>query len=351
MANFSIKNVAIKGISACVPKNIESNINYPYLTCDEIEKFISATGVEQRRIAPPDVCASDLCHVAADKLLNDLQWDRNSIDVLVFVSQTPDYLLPTTSTILQDRLNLSTQCVCFDIPLGCSGYVYGLSVITAMMSASGLKRGLLLVGDTLSKLVSPTDKSTAPLFGDGGTATALEIGETESPMLFNLGTDGAGYKAIIIPDGGCRNLAKTASFISKTYEEGVERNDYQMALDGMEVFSFGITQAPKTVNSLLDGFNINKDAIDYFVFHQANMKMNKMIAKKLKLPEDKVPLSLKYFGNTSSATIPLTIVAQLHNSMRMEPQRMVLCGFGVGLSWGAVYLETNRILCPQLIEI
>lgn len=351
MASFSISNIAIKGISACVPKNTEHNIDYSWVTEEEIRKFMDATGVQHRRIVPDDVCTSDLCYAAADKLLNDLQWERSQVEILVFVSQTADYVLPVTSAILQDKLGLSKECVAFDVPLGCSGYIYGLSVIAGMMKATGLKKGLLLVGDTSSKLASKKDKSTAPLFGDAGTATALELSDDAAPLLFNLGTDGTGYEAIIVPHGNSRNKATAESLVYNKIDEGIERNSCQLVLEGMDVFSFGITQAPKTVNALLTHFNVDKDAVDHFVFHQANLMMNKMITKKLKLPDEKIPYSLEHFGNTSSATIPLTIVTELNKQVSEAPKKLIMCGFGVGLSWGTAYAELNRIVCPELIEI
>jgi len=351
MASFSIHNIAIRGIASCVPRNIEHNLKYSNLSLEEINKFIETTGVAQRHIVQNDTCTSDLCYEASEKLINELGWEKEKIEILVFVSQTSDYILPVTSAILQNRLGLSKECLAFDIPLGCSGYVYGLSVVASMMKATGLKKGLLLAGDTISKIVSSNDKSTSPLFGDAGSATALEIDDSAPPMLFNLGTDGSGSNAIIIPDGGARNPTTQESLKSSKVAEGIERNNCNLVLEGMDVFSFGISQAPKTVNGLIKAFNLDINSIDYFVFHQANMMMNKMIVKKLKIEEAKVPYSLKDFGNTSSATIPLTIVTELKEKLENKNCKLLLCGFGVGLSWGSVYVETNNLVCLPLIEI
>ena len=351
MAAFSVNDVAIKGISCSVPKNKELNVDLDILTQEEIQKFIEATGVEERRIAPKDLCTSDLCCKAAEKLITDLNWQKSEIEILVFVSQTADYILPVSAAILQDRLGLSTDCIAFDVPLGCSGYVYGISIIAGMMKASGLKKGLLLAGDTSSKLLSKTDKSTVPLFGDGGSATAFELDESAESLQFDLGTDGSGYKTIMINDGGSRNRINSDSLIYQTISPGIERNACQLILDGMDVFGFGISQAPKTVNKLIEKFEIDKDNINHFVFHQANLMMNKMIAKKLKLPAEKVPYSLKEFGNTSSTTIPLTIVTQLKDNLANTSQSLILCGFGVGLSWGTAKVKLDNIVISDLIEI
>ena len=341
MATVSIEGLSIQGISCCVPSNIEKNIDLSIISKEEIAKFIEATGVEERRIVDETTCTSDLCEKAANELIYELNWDKNSIEIIVFVSQTSDYLLPVTSTILQDRLQLSKDCIAFDIPLGCSGYVYGISVITGMMKSLGLKRGLLMAGDTSSKWVSKEDKSSYPLFGDAASVTAFEFDNQSGKILLDLGSDGSGYKSIIIPHGGSRNKVKGDSLKTKQIESGISRNDCQLVLDGMDVFSFGISQAPKTVNKLIDFFSINKDDIDFFVFHQANLMMNKMIAKKLKLSNEKVPYSLKKFGNTSSATIPLTIVTELKNQIKNSSKDLnfILCGFGVGLSWGTANIK------------
>lgn len=351
MAKFSIKGVGIKGISASVPLQMEDNIDYPHLSEEDRNKLIELTGIQQRRVAPEGMCTSDLCLAAAEKLLTELQWEKSDIEVLVFVSQTPDYILPVTATILQDKLGLPKSCIAFDVPLGCSGYVYGLSITAGMMKASGLTKGLLLCGDTITKYISDTDKSAKPLFGDAASATALEITDDSDVMYFDLGSDGAGYKTIVIPDGGTRNPVTKESLEIKKIEEGISRNNCQLVLEGMDVFSFGITTVPKAVTALMEHFSLSTNDVDYFVFHQANLMMNKMIAKKLKLSSDKVPYSLQYFGNTSSATIPLTIVSQLRDTVTNGNKKLVLCGFGVGLSWGTVYVETKHIAIPPVLEL
>lgn len=349
MSFFAIKDVAVKGISACVPKTINYNREYPGFKDDDAEKFITATGIEQRRLSDDSTCSSDLCYQAAKQLITDLAWNKSDVDCLIFVSQTPDYILPATSCLLQDRLGLTTNCYTLDISLGCSGWVYGLSALSGLLSASGMKKGLLLCGDTLSKTCPITDKSTFPLFGDAGTATAIEF-EQNSCLKFNMATDGSGYQSIILPDGGYRIPVSKESFNMKTFDEGISRNRLQLELDGMDVFSFGISKAPQNVNGMLEHFSIDKEEIDFYLFHQANYFMNENIRKKLKLPKEKVPYSLKEYGNTSSATIPLTMVTQLGEVLSKSKKEVVACGFGVGLSWGSVYFTVDHIVCPKLIE-
>ena len=350
MALFSLGNVAVRGIAGCVPKEIIDNYNYPLFTPEEALKFSTATGVFKKRKADTKTTSSDLCFHAAEKLILQLGWERNSIDVLIFVSQTPDYILPATSCVLQNRLGLSIDTYAIDISLGCSGWVYGFSTMAQLLAHGGMKRGLLLTGETSLKTKSEYDKSTYPLFGDAGTATALEFDALAKKTYFNLQTDGGGSKAIIIPDGGFRNPFSETSLAYEDIEDGIKRNRLHLQLDGIDVFSFGITRAPQSVNKLLDYANIPREYVDYFIFHQANLMMNEKIRNKLKLEKDKVPYSLENFGNTSSAAIPLTLVTKLRDKLQSEQLRLLACGFGVGLSWGSILFETDNIICPELIE-
>lgn len=351
MAFLSIPGVAIRGLAACIPPPLGADENraYPLLPAGDIEKLISTIGVERKRMADAATCSSDLCFVAAERLISDLRWNREEIGYLVFVTQTPDYITPATACILQQRLRLSVECMAFDINLGCSGWVYGLSVLSSLVS-HGKGKGLLLAGDTISKFISKEDKSTWPLFGDAGSATALEYADDSPGIKFHLASDGEGMRAIWIRDGGYRHPASDASFVPRTFDEGIRHNDLQLVLDGMSVFSFGISRAPESVNQLLGHFDIDREAVDYYTFHQANLFMNEKIRKKLKLPAEKVPYSLRNFGNTSCATIPLTLVSELQGRLVSSKLTHVGCAFGVGLSWGSAYFETDHIVCPELID-
>lgn len=322
MAYLHFPNLKISGISACVPKNVEENASfYNQRWGSGYEDFVATTGVERAHRGDASICTSDLCYEAAEKLIADLGWDKSEIEALVLVTQTPDYILPATSCILQDRLGLSKSCMALDISLGCSGWVYGLSVIAGLMSNGGIKKGLLLAGDTTSKHESVADKASWPLFGDAGTVTAIEYQEGLIGFSFNMNTDGSGYDAIIIPDGGCRHPFNEQSLILHEYEEGAKRTNLNCALDGMSVFSFGITKAPKSVRGLVEHFELNLNDIDLFLFHQANKFMNEKIRTKLGISAEKVPYSMTNYGNTSSASIPLTYCAQ--NIANTPPQRCI----------------------------
>lgn len=352
MALLHNKYVTIEGISACVPKNVVRNADNNLFAQNDINAFIGNVGVEEFRTADNTVCTSDLCVAAAEKLIRESNVNTNDIGILVFVSQSPDYFfLPNTACIIQDRLSLSKETLAFDVPLGCSGYVYGLNLIASYLSSGQIKKGLLLVGDTASKIPSAKDKSSCMLFGDAGSATLLAYDEASEGIHFHLATDGSGYKAIIVPEGGFRTRFSADSLLEYTSNEGLVRTPHSLHLDGFDVFSFGISEAPKTCRKLMDHLSVTIDDIDYAVFHQANKMMNEKIRKKLNLPETKVPYSLNHFGNTSSASIPLTMVTELRTSLQQQAGNLLLCGFGVGLSWGTAYLRCNPMVVPELIEL
>lgn len=353
MALSSIEHVALTGLAACVPKQKANNSDCNLFTAEERLKLIKTTGIESRRISTPEQCTSDLCFAAAEKLLESSGTAKSDIDALVFVTQYTDYPLPATSAILQDRLKLPKGCLTVDIVLGCSGYVYGLSVIASLISAMKLRKGLLLVGDTISKATSAQDRSTYPLFGDAGTATLLGYRESAPPMHFDLGTDGSGHKTIIIPHGGLgsRNPAGKESFDYEQVEGGISRNKCHLILDGVEVFNFSLREPVDSARRIMDQFQLKVEDFDAFFFHQANRAMNELIRKKLKIPEERHHYSLREFGNTSCASIPLTMVTKYREHLAGGDNHMLLSGFGVGLSWGTCLLHTQPITCPELLEI
>lgn len=346
MAFFEIKNVRIAGFAAGVPKHIEPTIS----TTDKYDAsaFIETTGVIEKRYSN-DFTTSDYCEAATKQLIKDLNWDPNDIDAIVFVSQTADYILPATSCVLHGKLGLKKDCFTLDISLGCSGWVYGLNTIMSLMSHGTIKKALLMAGDARGQ-VKPRTKPDQ-LFGHAGTVTALEYGNFNESYLFDVGSDGSGYDAIIKPLGGTRNQMSQESFGIYEDENGHLVSNFASKMKGMDVFAFGITTAPKSIKKLAKEFNFNYLDADYFIFHQANMKMNKTIEKKLKLDSDKVPYSMPIFGNTSSASIPLTIVTQLKNKVENKPTKFICCGFGVGLSWGSVAFQTNNLIISDLIEL
>lgn len=344
MSFLCYKNVRLAGISVGVPKNIVCNLDLEDISSDyDASSFVEVTGVKERRIG--ELTVSDLATPAATALLDKLEWDKSDIDGLVVVTQHGDYIVPATACILQDKIGLNRECMALDISLGCSGWVYGLSVLSGMMSNGCMKKCLLICGDARRRV-----EFNDPLFGFAATVTALEYKEDAKELRFHLGTDGSGYDAIIIPDGGARNQITASSFVAEEID-GRKYTPLQSRMKGMDVFSFGITTAPKSVKKLAEHFGFDYSSYDYLVLHQANMKMNNMIAKKLKFSPERVPSSMWNFGNTSSASIPLTIATQLRDRCTEGCVSLLCCGFGVGLSWGTVALEVENIAIPMLVEV
>ena len=344
MAFLSVKNVRIAGISAGVPLRKINNLDIQDLSADyDAKDFVEVTGVLERRV--DDYTTSDLCLSDAEQFIKDLEWEKKDIDAIIFVSQTTDFILPATACIIQDKLGLSKECYAEDIVLGCSGWVYGLSSLSSLMASGEIKKALLMAGDAKRRV-----ESNDPLFGYAGTVTALEYVEGEEGFKFHFGTDGSGYDAIITPDGGCRNQITDESFKEEIIN-GKKYNRLQTRMKGMDVFTFGVTTAPKSVKSLGKHYGFDYKEADYVIFHQANMKMNNMIAKLLKLPAEKVPSCMYNFGNTSSASIPLTIVTKLKGEVENKSTKFICCGFGVGLSWGTVAFESKNLVISNLVEI
>lgn len=351
MAFLRIPNVKVAGISAGVPKRVINNLEVPYRISGDYDNadFVATTGVVERHVAT-NTTTSDLCYAAAEQLIADLDWDKKEIDALIIVSQTLDYILPATSCILQDKLGLSKECFTEDIQLGCSGWVYGMSTVASLMQNGCIKKALLMAGDAAGHIRTPEEKWDA-LFGHAGTVTALEYEEDAVGLQCHFGTDGSGYDAIIIPEGGSREPFNENSLSNEEEFEGKMYNRLESRMKGMDVFSFGISTAPKSIKKLANHFSYDYLESDYYVFHQANKKMIEMIVKKLKLPVEKVPDGMKMFGNTSSASIPLAIVTELGDSLKKGHHVLTCCGFGVGLSWGTIRFATDNLVVSPLVEV
>ena len=350
MALLEIEHVAIRGISACVPKHIEDNITLPVFKEGEAERVIAQTKIERKRTVDLGTTASDMCAKASKVLLAELGWEKDTIDAIVFVTSASDYIVPPTACILQDTLGLSESCLCIEIKHGCPGWVIGMTSAASLVNSGKLKRVLLLCGDTPTLLNSPLDKETRPLFGDAGTCTALEFDKQSPTLKFEHGTRGKDFKSIYAHSGGSRNGVTEEDLKFVEYGPNQLRRNIDISMDGMNVFSFGMSTAPKSVLSLSEEYKIDLNNVDFFIMHQANHYMNERIRKKLKFPVEKTPYSLFDFGNTSCASIPITIITQCREDYTQKNIKTIGCAFGVGLAWGSVFFETSKIVCPPLIE-
>lgn len=353
MASFKVEHVSIRGVSACVPKNVEENSTLPFYEPEEAAQVIEKIGIERKHVAPADVTVADMCFGAAKSLIDQLGWEKESIDILALCTQNPDYLNHPTSFIVHNQLGLPDSTMCLDFFHGCPGWVVSLSSVSNLVSTGCLKRAILLDGDSVSKTLAKTNREERPLFGDAGTAIALEYDVDAKPMFFNIGTMSEDGKALINPRGGFKNPHTVESLKRELDAKAglLSMDELDHKMDSMDIFSFAITKIPKSLKKLCSDFELCAENIDKLVLHQANKLIVENIAKRMKVPMEKVPLGLRNYGNTTSASIPLTIVSECQKDVAKNQQKFLVCGFGTGLSWGSAYFETNEIACPNVVEI
>lgn len=313
----------IKAIEYYLPENIIRND----------EKIKRKIGIEERRVADVTEFASDMAVKAANKLFASKVVNRNEIDFLIYCTQSPDYILPSTSCILQERLGLSVHCGAFDYNLGCSGYVYGLSIAKGLVESGSAKNILLLTSDTYSKYVNPKDRSVEVLFGDAAAATLISGGENRKSSIgsFVFGTDGRGANNLIIPAGGLREPITSESYVEDLDDFGNIRSRRDLYMNGSEIFNFALRDLPGSINRLLESSATKIEDYSYFVFHQANKFMLEHLRKKMHIDIDKFSLQLNDVGNTVSSSIPIALKRDSHKLK--EDDLVMLVGFGVGYSW------------------
>lgn len=350
MAPFLIPHLRLSAVCAAVPARAVYNRDLDLLGTSR-EGFVRAIGIDARRVAPPRLCASDLCIAAARLLLERLDLVPAEIDALVFVTQTPDYPIPGNSMLAQHQLGLPTSTCLLDLNQGCAGYVYGLASLASLLRAADMQRGLLLAGDTITRLLSSRDRSTLPIFSDAGSATLLERAGKTDAMYFNLGSDGGGADVIRVRAGGAREPFNAESLVLSEDERDVVRAPVHLSMRGMDVLHYSLTYVVPSIMELLAFAGGDVQTPDYYVFHQANRLLNESLVRKLGIPADKAPETLLDFGNTSCATIPVTICRRLGDRLAQGRTRLLLSGFGSGFSWGSALIAGESVLCPELLEL
>lgn len=342
MAATHARRVRIAGVATCTPASRFDNLaDTSAFTREEVRKVVGMAGVSARRLADESTCSSDLCTAATRQLLESLGWEPESIDVLIMVTQTPDYLLPSTACVIHGELGLSEQCAAFDVGLGCSGYPYGLWLASMMLQNGHFKRVLLLHGETPGRFSDKGDRSVSLLFGDAGSATALEHVAVDGAddFFFLLHTDGKGFEDMIIEAGGFR----------KRFSD--DPRDYCVKMRGANIFNFSINRVPTLIRDTMEYSRSSMDDIDCFVFHQSNQFIIRHIMNKLGIPASKVPLTLKEFGNTGGPSVPLTMTCGDFARPTDRPMRMMLLGYGVGLSWGAALITLDAEALLRHIDL
>lgn len=352
MAIVQYSGIGITAMSAAVPRRVVKGREYTeYWSSEEANEIVDKTGIEERRFADEETCSSDLCFAAAEKLIADNNISKEEIDLLVFISQTPDYRMPATSVTLQHRLGLPNSTIAFDIVLGCSAFMYGLSVVYGMMQSGGIRKALLLDGETRSKVYSPRDRRSAFLFGDGGIAALIERDSRFGTSTFSLNSDGSLADLIMIPAGGYRKMSSAETVVERVVDEfGNMRSEEQGYMRGGDVFNFVIREVPRDIKKTLAYVGKTADDFDYVVFHQANNFINSYIAKKMKLNSDRIPSTIAKFGNTSSVSVPLTIVSELKDKL-LGHKELILSAFGVGMTWATGIVPFVDCKISDIVEV
>lgn len=352
MSLLRYNNIGITALAACVPSKVIDNYKYTeYFPEEDVKKVVDKIGVAERRFASDRTCASDLCYAAAEKLFQDNNIDKSEIDLLVFVSQTPDYRMPATSITLQHRLGLPNSTIAFDVNLGCSGFIFALNIVYSYMQNTGIRKALLLDGETRSKVYSPKDRKSAFIFGDAGVAALIERNESFGESVFSMNTDGSRADLIMIKGGGYRNPSSVDTLKEKVVDEyGNIRSDENGYMKGDDVFNFVIKEIPKDIKTLFANTAVDIQQVDYYVFHQANAFINTYLAKKLKLDTTKILSTIHKYGNTSSVSVPLTIVSELKGKLEGKHQLM-LSAFGVGMAWATALIPFVDCKISDIVEI
>ena len=319
----------IRAICSSVPERLFDNRrDATAFEPDEVDKVVRLAGVQSRHLASDRICSSDLCTAAAGLAIRAAGWEPASVDGLIFVTQSPDYLLPSTACLVQQRLGLPDTCAAFDVGLGCSGYPYGLWIAAMMLGSGGLRRVLLLHGETPTRFSDHSDRAVALLFGDAGSATAIESAEPGSAAVwwFSLHTDGSGWRDLIIEGGGFRDRAPA------------DPRKHCVSMNGANIFNFAIKRVPAVIEETIQGSGVDRRKIDYFILHQSNLFIMRHLAKKMQIPQEKLPLTIQRFGSAGGPSVPLTIT---QGDLVRPPDRalqLLLVGYGVGLSWGTALL-------------
>lgn len=352
MSKSVFPGVRISGVAGAVPSARVDNLrDHSFVPEDDRRKIVELTKVAGYRKAPPHLCASDLCQAAAETLLAGMGRKPGDVDAIVFATMTPDYRVPSTACLLQDRLKCSSSVVAYDVNMGCSGFVVGLYNACALIRGGGLKRVLLLTGDTQTKLCYEEDKNVVFILGDGGTATLVEADAQAGDITIELMTDGSRFKNLYVPAGGFRQPSSDATRAVQQRSDGGMRAEDHLFMNGMEIFKFSVTDVVKMLAGFMEVEKLPAEAVGRLFLHQANYFMNDKIARKLKFTADQVPYTIPFYGNTGSASIPLTMAHHFSTTPPNGNKRALMCGFGVGLSWGVASAALDGMHASPIVEV
>lgn len=346
MAYFVNTGIKIAGITAAVPDNqMPAEAFNERFGEEAVKKFAEGTGIRSVYHALPGQTASDLAFAAAEELFKREAVEKERIGVMVFVTQSPDYRRPSSACVLQKRLGLPADCACVEVELGCSGFVYGMQTAMSMMATCDTEYGLVLIGETVSRLIDPMDKSTVMMDGDAGAAVLLKK-EGSDTFTALLKSDGSRYQAIVLPAGGFRDM--NPGHERFMCSDGVERSLYDIFMDATTVFSFSITDVPRTIKEYFAKTGTTPDDYDVIVLHQTNQYILKQVIKRSRIPEEKVPVSMDRYGNIGGISIPLTLCDK-YGTEKAGTVKALMCGYGIGLSWGVASADIDtRTVWPVI---
>lgn len=341
MAFFNFKNIKVAGVACAVPTNeVKTETYKPLFGDEEVEKFMEMTGVRASHRTTEHQTCSDLGYKAASELLAKKGINPDEIGALIFASHSPDYRRPSTAFVLQYRLGIPKEAVCYDISLGCSSLVVGMQTVASIINTGDINKALLIVGDTAGKSVYPNDRSSAMLFGEAGAVMLLEKTDNDNDQIKALvRSDGSGYKYMIVPGGGYRNLHASEEVVM--CEDGNPRTLMNSFIQGTSVFTFTIFDVPRLIKDFFVKTETTPDYYDCFAFHQANLYILKQIAKKTKIDFDRMPITLDRYGNTSGASAIVSLCDKYGKDNDSKTIKVMTCGFGIGISLGAISFEIN----------
>ncbi len=352
--NLKFQNKKISGILTIIPENelaFEDELDNFNFTKAQSMKLKMVMGYDRHRIFNADVCASDLIVKGMNYLFDQQKLKKEDIDALIVVTQSPDYLMPGTSTIIHGKLDLNQDIFCLDINQGCAGYIMGLYQAFMLLEQKSIQKVVLANVDILSHKVSIKDRNSYPLVGDAASITIVEKDTKHSEIFANIKFDGSGWDALLIPAGGFKLPSSPETSILVDDGAGNLRSKDHLVMKGDSVFSFVQAKVPPMIQDLLEYAAVDKDAVDYYMFHQPNKFMLKKVADKLGVPHEKMPHNtVENFGNSSGVTIPTTIAFNLGDRLLSQKYLMCLSGFGVGLTWGAMLIEIGNLDFCELIE-
>lgn len=361
MAEATFSHVRLEAIYTAVPQkelHIEDELVFYGNSMKKVERTRKMLGTDKRRIAHPGLITSDLCQIAAERLLSELGVERSSIDALIFLSQSPDFDLPATACRLQAALGLSRHCAAFDVNQGCAGFVYGLWLASSLIAAGGCRKALLLVGDVPYMARDIRNRIITPIFGDGGSAALVCRDEQAPDMHFELGTDGTGFRHIIMPGGRAmlpyrRTFADNEQFFTDIEDSlGNPWRLNEVFMNGGEIFNFVMTTVSGHLKAFMQRCGVSQESIDWLFLHQANKQIIETLAAQAGIPSEKAPsAAFSKYGNLSSASIPSAMCEQFGEMPLADGQRLLLCGYGVGLSWASCLMETSNLRCAPVISV